>query len=167
MTHLKVVYPYIDIDSLSSKITQIYMQCKAKGHDVRGRKLLEDPDIEIFTRQELQADAEKLLQLIRYVLDFRIADLESRGHDPNEHPFGLRARDIFHLGTQMGWNEIKISVLFDVLIDDAAVVTHVQKVYDPEKKSFYWTRTFEPDGELVSDYIRNVTRQRGLPHILW
>jgi hypothetical protein len=76
---------------------------------------------------------------------------------------GLRASEIFALGRQFGWEPARISTLFDILIDDAKIVTRVQRTMD-ENGWQRWTRTFKPDGEVVSDLLRRYTAQWGLPH---
>jgi hypothetical protein len=52
--------------------------------------------------------------------------------------------------------------LFDLLIDDGSIVTRVEEVVDEDGVTRL-VRTFKPDGEAVSDLVRHLTVQWGLP----
>lgn len=110
----------------------------------------------------LRADAIRLLQVIRHVLDERLLARHDAGEQTSVHPHGLRATEILQLGERLGWEPIRISCLFDVLIDEADLVTHVEKIVKDDGR-IRWIRTFEPDGEIVSDLTRRLTKQWGLP----
>ena len=102
---------------------------------------------------EIQLDAIRLLQLIRETLDLR--DLES-----GSSRSGLLPGQIFALGRRLGWPDIKISALFDVLIDDAKVSPKVDEFGTDGE---ILARTYNIDGEMVSDLVRRFTRMWGLP----
>lgn len=162
LDHLLVMYPTIDIEKLTQWISEIEKQARSEGTRLKGRKF-EPYESALISDKELRQNAISLLQVIRYILDQRIEEYREYRQKALHHPFGLRAREIFNLGRRLGWEDIMISALFDILIDEANLVTHVQNVED-ENGEQRLARTFEPDGEIVSELIRRYTNQWGLPH---
>jgi len=161
LEHLGVMYPEIKLDHLCYLLADIEREGAVDGTRLKRRKATYH---EASTRSdsELRADAMQLLQVIRYVLDERLLAEHVEGVRESPHPFGLTATEIFDLGNQLGWEGERVSCLFDILIDGANLVTHVQRLVD-EHGVAHWARTFEPDGEIVSDLARRLTRQWGLP----
>jgi len=157
-----VIYPTLDIKKLTQHISKMEKDARRVGVRLRGPsfKATESPFI---TDEELRRDAISLLQLIRYVLDQRIERYEEYCGCSAKHPFGLRAGEIFDLGTRLGWENVRTSALFDILIDEAYLVTHVQLVKDDDGTQKV-ARTFEPDGEIVSEMTRQYIDQWGLPY---
>ena len=70
--------------------------------------------------------------------------------------------EIFELGRRFDWESARISTLFDILIDDANLVTRVE-TYRDESGELRLARTFKPDGEVVGELLRRYTIQWGLP----
>ena len=78
-------------------------------------------------------------------------------------PFGLTAQEIFCLGERLRFKPAYISSLFDLLIDNGHLVTHIARRPHATEPIEVLTRVFEPDGEMVSELVRVDTTQRGLP----
>ncbi|MFH1009456.1 MAG: hypothetical protein V1800_18420 [Candidatus Latescibacterota bacterium] len=161
LEHLRVMYPAIDLDQSARLIADKQREAQGDGvrlrrRDISYQKPSHWPD------DELRADATRFLQVIRHVLDERLIERHEAGEQTPVHSPGLRATEIFRLGERLGWEPIRISCLFDILIDEADLVTHVEKIVDNNGQA-HWVRTFEPDGEIVSDLARRLTRQWGLP----
>jgi hypothetical protein len=164
LDHLKVMYPGLDTDALVRQIKEVEGKAKTEGKELRPRKHKNRPVLS-FSNECLYANAMDLLQVIRHSLDVRYADtLQGNIEEATEHVTqGLRANEIFALGKRFGWEPARISTLFDILIDDAKLVTRVERTRD-EHGQERWTRTFRPDGEVISDLVRRYTAQWGLPH---
>lgn len=163
LDHLQVMYPTLDIKKLTQYISKIEKDSRSVGVRL-GRSSFEVTESRFVTDEELQRDAISLLQLIRHVLDQRIERYHEYWRRSLEHhPFGLTAAEIFELGARLNLEDVQISALFDILIDEAFLVTHVQTINDDDGVC-RMARTFEPDGEIVSEMIRKYTDQWGLPY---
>ncbi len=156
LEHLSVMHPTLDVDKLTRRIHAIQNESQSKGNLLRRRKQ-EPRQTPRYLDDELAESARQLLQVIRHVIDGRLLD----ERDDSTVPSGLRAAEVFAIGRRFGWEDVKTSTLFDILIDQADLVTHAEKVCDEGKRIF--ARTFEPDGEIVSELIRRFTTQWGLP----
>jgi hypothetical protein len=162
LNHLKVMYPTLNLERLIDAIGAIDAEAAREGSAVHDRHVLPLTQTDS-SSGNLRQDAWTLLQMIRHVLDKRIQ--EEKLFDPHwkrPHPFGLTADEVFVSGNQFGWQRAKTSALFDMLIDDCHLVTHVMKSSDRDGIC-RWKRVFEPDGEMVSDLVRLYSIQRGLP----
>lgn len=161
LDHLLVMYPTLDIGELVQKISRIEKEARSDGTRLKGRKF--QPYGSLLIRDdELRQSAISLVQVIRQILDQRSQEYQEYCQTESPHPFGLRSREIFNLGRKLDWDDNRISALFDILIDEAHLVTHVQDVQDEDGESRL-ARTFEPDGEMASELIRRYTNQWGLP----
>ena len=178
LSHLNVIYPNLNIAKLTEYINIKRNEAYKTAVDVRSRKLKKGK-IESITDEDLYRFACQVIQLIRHKLDEQITIRFLRGAVEKPHPFGLTAREIFSLGRQLITNSSKangddiknaknydhiISAVFDILIDNAYLVTHVQEIEDKDGIKRY-ERTFEPDGEVISEKIRRYTSLFGLPDI--
>ena len=163
LNHLNVMYPNINLEGLNDYITDVFNTSWKNGNRVKNAphkyNITKETDDEELTKASI-----KLLQAIRRKIDnalYEIFEFE----DEYPHPFGLTASEIFDIGRALGIkDEEKISAAFDILIDNAFLVTHVQEkelLIDSEEK--FYVRTFEPDGEVISNKIRRFTSQFGLP----
>jgi len=160
ISHLQVMYPNIDIPRVTEHIRCVVSRARAEGAEVRKRRCTFH-DVRRFSDEVLWQNALALLQLIRRELDWRLMGARAGcGLDDYPHPFGLRAKEVFALGSSMGLERPHVSALFDILIDGAYLVTHVEEVVDPEV-GLITARTFEPDGELVSEAVRRYGRAWG------
>jgi len=160
LSHLKVMYPYLNLELLDKKLNDIYMKAKEEGkkrrHKIPNRNIF----ISKTTDNELIEDAEFLLRVIRSELDNKIIE-KITNHERICHPLGFRTEDIFNLAKRINIkNPQVISALFDILIDEALLVTHIEEKEIEGK--LYKVRTFEPDGEIVSDVIRRSNDILGL-----
>lgn len=165
LNHLKVMYPSLRTDLLTRQIAEVEKRAHTEGRELRRLKHQPRPALS-FPNEELYANAMSLLQAIRHTLDARKAEASQTSSEVavQRCTKGLRASQIFRLGTEkFGWEPPRISTLFDILIDDAKLVTRVERTLDEETNRERWTRTFEPDGEVVSDLVRRYTAQWGLP----
>lgn len=165
LNHLKVMYPSLRTDLLTRQISEVANRAHTEGRALRRLKHTHRPAFS-FANEELYSNAMSLLQAIRHTLDARKAEVSQtlREVAAQRYTKGLRANQIFRLGTdKFGWEPPRISALFDILIDDAKLVTRVERTLDEETNRERWTRTFEPDGEVVSDLVRRYTAQWGLP----
>jgi hypothetical protein len=163
LAHLKVMYPSLSLQRLCSVIAEIEAKARKEGNEQRRVKSVSRAQRSIETT-DLQKYAISLLQGIRHVLDERIMEDVHIGNQSIPHPMGLSAKEIFDLGSKIGLHDSCItSSLFDILIDEAYLVTHAESMIcnDGIKR---WCRTFEPDGEMISDYVRKYTAQWGLPY---
>jgi hypothetical protein len=162
LNHLAVMYPTLKIPALLERISDINRAAETEGFPLRRKPLVskaafDEPDA------QLRRDAWELLRVIRAILDSRID--EERIFDPSweiPQPFGLTLQEAFDIGERFGWSKVKVSALFDILIDDGHLVTDVDSEQGDEGQR-YAVRVFEPDGEMVSDLVRLFNTQRGLP----
>jgi hypothetical protein len=171
LDHLKVMYPTLDVDALVERVIRVGKEAENFGHKKGGTKQARGrPPAIAFSNDELHEKAMELLQVIRHTLDQRRAELAILYGEPSKPNPGLRAKEVFDLAKRLSWNlnghpewlPAAISTLFDILIDDAKLVTRVEKFMDEGGRE-RWTRTFKPDGEVVSDLVRDYTAQWGLP----
>jgi hypothetical protein len=158
--HLRVMYPTLDIDYLNKWIAKIECEAQSEGQHLPQREPLPSP---LLTDDELHEKAVGLLQHIMDELDRkRILHYWPLSQHLNPHPFGLTAGEVFDIGNRQRWEKVLSSTLFDVLIDEATLVTHVQTISNSHGEKTV-ERTFEPDGEVVSEAVRRYTMQWGLP----
>jgi len=160
LDHLTVMYPNINISCLTERISEIVASARSEGAQLRGRRFEGHPPLQ-FKNTELRKDAIELLQLVRQALDNRMIDRYLLQGEEPQHPDGMTVEEIFRVVRSRGWQDAKISTLFDVLIDDAHLVTHVEPVLSEHGELL--ARTFEPDGEYTSGLVRRLTTQWGLP----
>lgn len=160
LSHLKVMYPSLNIEKLTKYIHMKADEARTKAVKLRSRKLSRE-NIEPLTDEQLKGWAIRLCELIRNALDEKIAIDFLEGMSDKPHPYGMTAEEIFRLGKSMGLPDQVTSILFDILIDNAYLVTHVQILQD-DKGVTRAVRTFEPDGEVVSDRIRKYSLMWGL-----
>ena len=160
LEHLHAMYPNLNTAALYERIASDVQSSQSVGGQIRNRQFDAQPPLRV-ADAELRENALALIQLIRHTLDKR-AVLRCLTDDcERRHPCGLTAAEIFDLGRRHQWEAARISALFDILIDDAHLVTHVEeRLWDNRSVAM---RTFEPDGEIVSDLIRQLTTQWGLP----
>lgn len=163
LEHLRVMYPTLSLERLQERLVLADARAAQQGAALRRRSAskgaFEQPD-----QPTMDSDAWHLLQLIRFSLDETIC--EERTYDPDwtvPTPFGLSAKDVFRLGERLGFKPWYTSSLFDLLIDNGHLVTHIAPRRRDTDRKLMWTRVFEPDGEMVSDLVRIYTSQHGLP----
>jgi hypothetical protein len=164
LDHLHVVYPSLNLAELNMRIADIASDAKSKGKRLRkSGKSLTGPCL--CESCELREWAIQLLQIIRHVLDQRIMEmgLYDRTGAFTVHPFGLQAHEIFNIGKELELDDVVISALFDILIDEAFIVTHASKA-EVFQNIMRVVRSFEPDGEVVSEHVRRYTMQWGMPN---
>ncbi len=164
LNHLKVMFPTLDVERLTQLIYKIGKEAESEGNVLKKIKF-ESCKLPLSSDEELYQKAINLLQVIQHVLDQRVMEeyiLKDKGPP---HPYGLTAKEIFHLGKMEDLNlqDVQISTLFDILIDGAYIIPHVERRTD-ESGCERWFRTFQPDGEVVSDWVRRYTTQWGLPY---
>lgn len=163
LSHINVMYPRLNVNMLTQRIIMIQKEAWSEGTLLKRIKS-ESRKSHFYTDDQLQTDARDLLQLIRDDLDQRALESYWIKDKITPHPYGLRAKEIFSLGRDyLGLEDVRISALFDILIDGAYLVPHVQKITNEEGIYNKIGRTFEPDGEVVSEWIRSFTDQYGLP----
>lgn len=161
LEHLRVMYPRLDVGLLAGRIAETQRTAESDGRRRRHIKA-ESHKAPVVDDSELRGNALHLLQVISHTIDQRRAGAYVEAACHETCPRGLEAKEIFQLGRRLGWNESRISALFDILIDDANLVTRVERTRDDEGV-YRWTRTFRPDGEVVSELVRHYTAQWGLP----
>lgn len=161
LNHLKVIYPTINLSKLNKMIYSYYFEGWSDGIKLIKKtfdenKLLKTTDI------ELNNQATQMLQIIRKILDVRQLQDTINGKEIH-HPDGLTTSEIYDISKRLGFKEEeRISALFDILIDRADLIPHTQYRTLKNNTTEYF-RTFEPDGEIVSNKIRRLTAERGLP----
>ena len=163
LDHLRVMYPALNVRRLTHLIAQIENDATTEGGRLKGRKFDRSEEMGV-TDEELRQNAAELLQVIRFQLDEEILNAARlTGTAVAPHPSGLTAQTIFSLAREkFGWENIRTSVLFDMLIDGADLVPHVERRRDDDGR-VRLVRTFEPDGEMVSELVRRLTTQWGMP----
>jgi hypothetical protein len=161
LEHLKVMYPSLNVSALADCIAEVQRKSESDGGRLRNIKAdaAQSPVIE---DDELRDNALKLLQVVAHRVDQRTAESFVEAPNSVASASGLTASEIFDLGRQFGWHDAQISTLFDILIDDANLVTRVERIQD-DGGCWRWVRTFKPDGEVVSELVRRYTVQWGLP----
>ncbi|MGD0538047.1 MAG: phosphoribosyltransferase [Verrucomicrobiota bacterium] len=161
--HLRVMYPTLDVGYLNKWIARIEREAQSEGSQLQGKRPESSPATPL--RDEvLYQRAIGLLQMISDHLDRkRIAQFWRLLDHSTPHPFGLTAEEVFQIGEQhFRGDKVTTSTLFDILIDQATLVTHVQPGTGLGRVRLV-ERTFEPDGEIVSEAVRRYTTQWGLP----
>jgi hypothetical protein len=163
LEHLRVMYPTLSLDLLQERLAAVDARASQQGIPLRRHSTslgaFEHPH-----QATMESDAWQLLQVIRFNLDQKI--VEERTYDQSwviPTPFGLTAQEIFCLGDRLEFKPAYISSLFDLLIDNGHLVTHIARRPHATEPIEVWTRVFEPDGEMVSELVRLYTTQRGLP----
>jgi len=159
LEHLRVMYPTVDIDYLDKWIARIEHEARSEALQLRSLKPLNVP---LLTDTDIRERALDMLQAISVSIDRKRIERYWEGREEPKHPFGLTASEIFRIGNRFGWEKVVTSTLFDLLIDEAALVTHVQTVEHADGHKTV-ERTFEPDGEIVSEAVRRYSSQWGLP----
>jgi len=157
LDHLNVVLPGLDVSILESEMRNLLglSQGGRRGGTQSWKAREEETGIYMVEEREFHHSGIRLVQEMRYLLDVRGAEKYlSDGHE-DLHPFGLRTREIFEIGKGFGWEDPKTSALFDLLIDHGILVTHVEPRIDADRSLL--VRTFEPDGEVVSQAVRDVS----------
>ncbi len=170
LNHLRVMYPTLNVDALVERIIRVGKEAERFGHKCAQKQARVDSPKAVISNAELHEKAMQLLQVIRYTLDQRRAEMSVQDIDPLVPNPGLRAKEVFDLAKRLDWGSrnqqewlpAAISTLFDILIDDAKLVTRVEYFPD-EAGRLRWTRTFKPDGEVVSELVRDYNAQWGLP----
>ncbi len=164
LEHLFVMYPTLNMNELVRQINEIAAWGASEGVRLRSVKF-PSPQPKIYSMSELRKWATQLLQVIRYVIDMRLMQKsqEQGSSASQEHPFGILMRDIFDIGARLNLEEVVISALCDILIDQANLLTHCE-TDDMDCGRKRVLRTFEPDGEVVSELVRRYTTQWGLPN---
>jgi hypothetical protein len=161
--HLRVMYPTLDITGLNDTVAALAKAAHSEGKQLRSYKH-QPKKLSLYEDNELRANALSLLQIIRQELDRRmlLEGIPEKGDYP--HPFGLTLKEIFKIAKEgrLPWADERISTLFDILIDEGLLVTHVERLQEDGVSRV--SRTFEPDGEVVSSYVRRYTTQWGLPY---
>lgn len=160
LEHLRTMYPTLSVDRLVDEVVHCCQEAATEGRLIRSRQKAARAAW-YWTDDELHSSALKLLQLIGATVDYRHAEASLLGETLRDRR-GLRASEIFSLGTTLGFEAARISTLFDILIDDANLVTRVEVRPDDAGVRRIW-RTFKPDGEVVSDLLRRFSRQWGVP----
>lgn len=158
LQYLRLLYPTLRTDRLASVIGEIWNRAGRRGREVR--KVRRRPSEPIpFDDVALRRDALKLLQLILLAVYQRRVDEHELESETRGGRIGLTACEIFNLGRRRGWEDVRISAMFDILIDEGHLVTRVERDKTGERSSL--VRTFELDGEVVTDTIRKYTIQFG------
>jgi hypothetical protein len=121
-----VMFPGINLSELLNYINKVFNEAKNQGKNIQGRGEPKGRHINT-TDDELQKDASDLLQIIQYTIQNEIYS-KHLNDQKLPHPYGLSPKTIFKLAQSLGISEPGyISSLFDLLIDKAYLVTHVQK----------------------------------------
>jgi hypothetical protein len=160
LEHLRVMYPTLDTDQLVEMIAETDRAAQSEGAKLRSRHFDIAPYVPALDAQ-LRMDAMYLLQVIANAVDERHAT-ELLFNPTCDRRLGLKSTEVFELGERLGFQRPYISALFDLLIDDGSIVTRVEEVVDEDGVTRL-VRTFKPDGEAVSDLVRHLTVQWGLP----
>jgi len=161
LNHLRVMFPSIDLKALVSEINKVFINGKEWGNSVKGKYPAVSKPIladDVF----LEEMALNLLQVMHYEIQSKI-DEDYFFETKVPHPFGLTPKQIFRLAKQIGIEEEQLtSSLFDILIDKAHLVTHVEKRLCSDGNQMF-VRTFEPDGEIINKKMKDITINYGLP----
>lgn len=165
LSHLRVMYPHLDVEALVRLLGELSKASMSEGAELRRRRSGTGKMRAVYIEtKELRVRARKLLQWMCQIIDERTAEASALEDGPEltvPSRQGLRAREIFEIGSALGYEAAEISALFDLMIDEGDLVTRVEVQEGGEGRRL--VRTFRPDGEVVSDGIRHYNRQWGLP----
>ena len=157
LEHLLAVYPNLNLSLLVDRIAECERAAHKEGRALSQRRHSKSKPVSVTEDGILHRDSITLLMLISKTLD----DREALGFFHKEPRLrGLEMAEIVKLGASQGWTPSKISALMDILIDQAYLLTRVEQQLLNTKRL---VRTFKPDGELVSDRVRKLISERGLP----
>lgn len=162
LDHLYAIYPKLNMQKLSAILSKISDVSHKEGSLLKKIKI-KLQEFPILEDSILRRDAIILIQLIWFTIAKRIEEYKGYMQSDPPHPFGLQTSEIFDIGRKLGWKDIWISTLFDILIDEAYLVTHAQEIIE-RSETKRLVRTFEPDGEMVSELLERFTYQWGLPY---
>ncbi|MEM7359509.1 MAG: phosphoribosyltransferase [Pseudomonadota bacterium] len=165
--HLLPIYPTLDIKKLTAEVSAKVGNAKQGGiglsshrkgvADLRTSKWNEGN----YSASRLNFDAVKLLQCIANGVEKKEVDNLLLNRDLEETQ-GLRAREVFNIGSRLDLPDAEVSALFDILIDNAALVTKIDTVRT--RDGIRCVRTFKPDGEIMTTVMNMYTRRHGLPY---
>jgi hypothetical protein len=160
LEHLTVMYPTLNVQALADRIAQVEREARLEGGQLRGRKTRHEKAEDI-TDDDLHRHAFVLLQLVAKLVDDKHIRTKIRLGRAGSRS-GLRFNEVVALGERLRWRRAHVSALFDILIDDGNLVTRVEQCIEEDGQT-RWARTFKPDGEVVTELVRHLTVQWGLP----
>ncbi len=176
--HLLPIYPNLDIELLTNRVTSCTRANEKVGMKLGVRKKLADArcgpwNENNYSFTQMDRDGLRLIQSIADELGWRASErliIQRCSEDTQvsvdrlQLP-GLRAKEVFTLGSVLKIKDSEVSALFDILIDNGMLVTkiEVQKSHGENR----CVRTFRPDGEVISGLLREYTRKKGLPYELF
>ncbi len=167
LNHLRVMYPFLDIKSITNRINSCVLKARKKGNQAKSKISKVTPNVYAnVDDSKLYRESFSLAQGILYKILNKKFDLYSDTLVKNPHPFGLRSSEIYSIAKEIGVTEQQeISCLFDLMIDSGLIITHVEKRYIDHNgdTKLYRVRTFEIDGEVVTQMLIDFTDQNGFP----
>jgi len=163
LEHLLAMYPNVDIRKLTEYILNIVNNARIKSTPLRGKKSKKLGGLLQLEESKINENARILAQLVRKI----IADKKILSDASNYKSYmGMTAKELIELGKKhLKLKFIDVSVALDRLIDEAYFVTHVAEIKYKDD-IIRLTRTFEPDGEIVSARIKRYTELYGLPEVV-
>lgn len=166
LNHLKAMYPFVDIKSITDRVNSCVLNSRRKGTQAKSNiSKLKPNSFVVVDDSDLMNEAFFLSQNILFEILDQKFELYGDSLIENPHPFGLRTAEIYTIAEEMGVNSHQeISCLFDLMIDNAMIVTHVEKrhITHNGKTDLYRVRTFEIDGEVVTQQLMDYTDKYGL-----
>jgi len=160
LAHLSVVYPGLDLARFRQRLAQTCKRAESVGRRLRARHWKQDAAMTP-GHAALQDGARALLQVLGRETDVRAGEAWGDDGTPGAFVQGLTMREIMTLGERLGMPHAVVSACMDVLIDEALLVTRVERL-DDARMGRWVGRTYLPDGEVASDLVRDYTRRYGV-----
>ncbi len=157
LSHLGVMYPRVDLVALHDRLRTVCKDAEAAGRRLRRRKW-ETAAASSPRREDLCREAKELLQEVAAASDRRAAKRLEIAPELAS-PVGSTLNQIMECGRRLGLADPVTSAAMDLLIDEAFLVTRVAVDHD----TGLVVRTYQPDGEIASELVRDYTRRYGLP----
>lgn len=162
LDHLLAMYPNIDIKKLTEYVLTIANNARIKSMPLRAKEQ-KSKAMKKIDDVKINENARMLAQVTRKVIDNKEIMMKYDLLKQTTSYNGMTAEDLLYQGKRkLSLGTIEISIALDRLIDEAYFVTHVESI-DYNDGIPRLTRTFEPDGEIVSSKIRRYTELYGLP----
>lgn len=162
LEHLLAMYPTIEIRKLTEYVLTIANNARIKSMPLRLKKQKVSAMKKI-DEVKINENARILAQVVRKTIDDKEIMMKYDFPKQSISYNGMTAEELLNQGKRkLNLSSLAISIALDRLIDEAYFVTHVETVNYGDG-IYRLTRTFEPDGEIVSAKIRHYTELYGLP----
>lgn len=156
LSHLHVVYPWMDLNALHKRLLTTFSAARSSGTRLRKKKWA-GRHVSAPHPKPLRDNAVALLQGVGLACDAKAAEANAGGFALTTT--GLTLTEIMKIGREFDIQPHYVSACMDVLIDEALLITRVEELRT--NSATFVGRTYLPDGEVASEQVRDFTRRNG------